>query len=340
MTRLAKRMGGMSMVELMVGMTLGMFLIAGIGSVFVATGEANRSNENLSRVQEAARTAFSLLARDIREAGLNDCGRISRVVNVLNNAAATPWANWNQGVVGAEAGVAMPGLVTGAGFGQRVGTEDAIQIMKGASRGVTVVSHNTASATIRLTDDSSFRDGDVLIICDFTQASIFQVTNVNAAGGDEHVVHNTGGARSPGNCSKGLGWADPPVCTVTGKEYPYPTNSTVLAFESMYWYIGNNGRPGTGGTSLFRMRLQNTGGSVAMVPEEVLEGVSGLQLQYLVSGAANYVDAAAGLDWSQVLAVRIGLTMSGLAEEASARGESERVGRNYFNVVTLRNRVS
>jgi len=343
--RLSSRAAGFTLVELMVAMTLGLFLMAGIGSVFVATGQANRSNENLSRLQEAARTAFSLMARDIREAGINDCGRIERVMNVLGSGAIAPptWATWNEGINGFDQAVAAAGLPSGSGVGERVATEDALQIMKGASRGVSVVATVVASggtpASMKVTDSEPFAPGDVAIVCDFTQATIFQITNTNASGADERVVHNTGGVTSPGNCTMGLGWVVPRVCSPAGRPYNYGPNSTILKFESMYWYIGNNGRAASGGTSLFRMRLQNIGGVPTMVPEEVLEGVSGLQFQYLVDGAAGYVDAAAVADWKSVLAVQIGLSFSGVAQEGGANG-LERVQRSYFNVVTLRNRVS
>ena len=118
MTRVAKRPArqrGMTLVELMVGMTLGLFLIAGIGSVFVATGNADRTTQNLSRLQEGARTAFSMMARDIREAGLNDCGRIDRVMNVLGGAGGPPaWATWNGGLLGFDAGVSAGDPASGA----------------------------------------------------------------------------------------------------------------------------------------------------------------------------------------------------------------------------------
>ncbi|MCB1909602.1 MAG: PilW family protein [Rhodocyclaceae bacterium] len=344
--RMSGRAGGFSLIELLVAMTLGLFLMAGIGSVFIATGEANRSNENLSRLQEAARTAFSMMARDIREAGINDCGRIDRVMNVLGAGGGPPpqWATWNNGVAGFDAGVAAPGLTSGAGFGERVATEDALNIMKGASKGVSVVATLSPGggqpASMQVTDESPFEPGDIAIVCDFTQATIFQITNTNEAGGDERVVHNASGGESPGNCTMGLGWVVPRICSPAGRPYNYGPNSTILKFESMYWYIGNNGRADSGGTSLFRMQLQNTGGVPAMVPQEVMEGVSGLQFQFLVDGAADYVDAAAVADWKQVLAVQIGLIFSGVAQERSAAGASERVQRSYFNVVTLRNRVS
>ena len=330
------RMSGLSLVELMIAMTLGLVLMAGVASVFVSTGRINRTNENLSRLQESARTAFSLLTRDLREAGLNDCGRITRVANALNTTAATPWLNWNGGIVGFEQGVAVPGVVSGGGVGQRDNTQDAVRVMKGAPGGVTIVNHNPAAAiaTMTLTDTGNFVAGDLLVACDFAQATIFQATAIPAA----RTVQHLGIGAAPGNCTALLGW--PLACPAAGRSYPYAPNSALMRFESTVWYIGSNGRAASGGTSLFRQTLRSGGNPLAPAVEEVLEGVTALQLQYLVAGAANYVNAAAVADWTTVLAVRVTLTLAGVNQERNATDNRERVQRTFSNIVTLRNRVS
>ncbi len=42
---------------------------------------------------ESARTAFELLARDVRQAGNNGCGNTNRIANVLKNSAGW-WTQW------------------------------------------------------------------------------------------------------------------------------------------------------------------------------------------------------------------------------------------------------
>lgn len=333
---LRHRMKGMSLVELMVGVTLGLFLLAGVASVFTSTGQTNRSNQNLARLQESARTAFSVMSRDIREAGLNDCGRVDKITNVLNNSTVDPMLNWevNRGVLGYAAGTASPGVVSGAGVGQRVSTEDAIHIMSGGATGLVVASHNPAGS-FTLGSPSTFATGDLAIICDFGVASILQL----GASAGTTVNYAVGGA-GPGNCSIGLDRSNTPC--VTPKLTTYLANSTLMQFRSVIWYVGNNDRADSGGRSLYRMRLVNTGGSNAAIAEEIMEGVSGLQFQYLVSGAANYVAAGAvpAASWPNVVAVRVNVTLSGVEREASASGAAARVQRTFTNVVALRNRVS
>ena len=328
-----RRMSGLSLVELLIGMTLGLIVMAGVATVFTSTGTTNRTNENLARLQESARMAFSIVSRDVRDAGLNDCGRITQVMNVINGAAATPWANWVGGLQGYENGTAVPGLASGAGVGQRADSEDAIRIMKGdASTTVSVVAHNAAGTSFSLSDTTDFTSGDIMVACDFVQATIFQAVAVN--NGASTLTHPIGTVL-PGNCCTGLGFMAAQV-PPNGRGYPYLAASSVMRFGSVVWYGGHNGRADSGGRSLYRQVLRGN----ALAVEEVLEGVSGMQIQYLVQGAVTYVNAAAVADWSTVLAVRLNLTIDGVAQERAADGSLQRVRRNFTNVVALRNRVS
>jgi type IV pilus assembly protein PilW len=64
-----QRNDGFSLVELMIAMLLGLFIIGGVISVFLSNRVAYRQNENLARMQENARYAFEVVGRDIREVG-------------------------------------------------------------------------------------------------------------------------------------------------------------------------------------------------------------------------------------------------------------------------------
>lgn len=69
------RQRGLSLVELMVALAIGVFLIAGVISVFGKTSNLYRANETAARMQETARYAMSTLDTDLRMAnywGLNN----------------------------------------------------------------------------------------------------------------------------------------------------------------------------------------------------------------------------------------------------------------------------
>lgn len=63
-TRSSQR--GLTLIELMIAMLLGVFLIGGILQIFISSKQTYRMQENLSRLQENGRFALDFLGRDIR----------------------------------------------------------------------------------------------------------------------------------------------------------------------------------------------------------------------------------------------------------------------------------
>ncbi|KAF1713113.1 PilW family protein [Pseudoxanthomonas sacheonensis] len=323
---------GVTLIELMISLVLGLLVVAAAIGIFASNKQVFRSTENLSRLQENARVAYELMAREVREAGGNPCSRNVPIVNVVNASANDWWRNWTDGVHGYEGTEAFVGAPFGAGIGGRVNGTDAIELRSGAPGEVTVTDHKPNSAQFKVnTNDHGLSDGDIVMVCDFVQGSIFQITQAQN-GINNTVVHNTG-TGTPGNCSKGLGWANPPDCTTNGKSYAYGPNSTIARLRATAWYIGNNGR--NGGRSLYQTSIRNNGGEVETINQEITEGVQNMQIQYLAPGAVNYVDAAAGTDWPRVSAVRIVLSMQGQDNVSTSGGK---LGRTVEHVVTLRNR--
>lgn len=324
---------GFSLIELMIALMLGLLVVGSASAIFISNRQTYRATEGLGRVQENGRMAFELMSRDLREAGGNACGNADRkeplkLVNVLN-ATSNWWANWNNGIIGYES------TMTAAPANRIAGT-DAVALMAGDnSSGVTVVGHNPVSAQFQLnTSGHNLNDGDVAIVCDWRQATLFQVTNAQP-GINTTVVHNAGGAVSPGNCSKGLGYANPPKCTVNGTPYQYGANSMIVRLHAVRWFVG--GTPG-GGRSLFRSTLVNQSGVLQARDQEIAEGVNNMQLQYLLEGGAGYVDATAvpANRWNDVTAVRVTFDM--LSADRAGVGGAQ-LARRIAHTVTLRNRM-
>jgi len=69
-----RQVRGLTLVELMISMLIGMIVIAGTVGIFFANSQTQRRTDDLSRIQESARTAFELMGRSLREAGGNACG--------------------------------------------------------------------------------------------------------------------------------------------------------------------------------------------------------------------------------------------------------------------------
>lgn len=63
------RQRGMSLVELMVAMTIGLVITVVIANLFVGTKQTYRTQDDLSRIQENLRFAFQVVGRTVRQAG-------------------------------------------------------------------------------------------------------------------------------------------------------------------------------------------------------------------------------------------------------------------------------
>lgn len=328
---------GLTLVELMIAMMLGLLVTVSASAIFISNRQTYRATEGLGRVQENARMAFELMARDIREAGGNPCGNADRkepvkLVNVINNPNSRWWTGWNEGIVGYEATIAL------APPSNRFTGADAIDLMYADSAtSATVSDHDTAGAVLTLNrSDHGLSSGDLAIVCDWTQASLFQITNVSG----DRVFHQNAG--TPGNCSKGLGYARPAVCSATGqvKEYgPSPldanASATVTRMQPVRWYVGT---PAGGVRSLLRATVINDGGVLQVREQQIAEGVNDMEIQYLLEDGTAYVNATAipADRWDDVTAVRVTLDM--LSADRAGVGGAQ-LARRLAHTVTLRNRM-
>ena len=73
----SKRMSGMSLIELMVAMVLGLVVLGAAFAVFMSNQATFRVNEDVNRMQENARVAFEMISRDIRAASGSACSNAS-----------------------------------------------------------------------------------------------------------------------------------------------------------------------------------------------------------------------------------------------------------------------
>ncbi|MBN2871838.1 MAG: PilW family protein [Halothiobacillaceae bacterium] len=332
----------------MIAMVLGLIIIGGVISVFLANKQSYRTNEALSQVQDHGRTAFEFLARDIRMAGLTGCGNTDRLANVLNNGpndsgGTNEWyLDFANAVRGYESG--DPALTEGGGQEtDKVNGTDSIQILGAEGTGLSIqgASHKNSnasnSAQFKLNESSSdLSTGDVVVVCDPDHATVLQISKYDDS--NVTVVHNTGNKTSPSNCSLGLGF--PTVCDGGNKGNPYffGNNAQVAKLSSADWYIGVNP---VGGSSLYKQEIDNQTGTVTTQAVEMVRNVTDMELTYLEAGgttfrAANVVTSSG--DWADVVAVRVELTLQ--SDDGNVTTDQAALTRSMATTVTIRNRVN
>lgn len=322
---------GFTLIELMIAMILGLVVIAGVASVFLAGQQSFRTNDALGEVQDNSRLAFELMARDMRMAGLTGCANQGHMVNVLNNQGAAWWANWANSIHGYDTAQDDPAVTTGTAAGQRVAGTDSLQLIGAATTNFTVKEPGETSAyTIALNETGAdLQSGDIVLLCDPGQSAVLQIgTYTPTSATFDYIASGS----TTGNSTTILDYTGPGVPTAV----PFPANSQVASYEAVDWYIGNNS---VGGSSLYRISLQNVGGVPTPTPQEMVRNVTGMTLTFLdPTTGSDFVAPSAITDWTGVTAVRAQFTLQSTFQRATT--DVKPVVRQYAFTTTLRNRVN
>lgn len=356
---LRKSQRGVSLVELMVALTVGMFIVAAVGYVYLAANNARRSMEASSRIQENMRYAFERMSYDIRMAGMTGC-TMQTHVNVLNTSSSWEFDIFNIPLQGFEENAAslptgVSGVLRGDVFSV-VGVDNSVEYI--------IESHNPVSAQFQLSETHSIKQGEILVATDCKHAAVFQMTNVNNNDTIKTVVHNTGGSISPGNCTKGFGL--PLKCDANGNSYEFPPGARLLRLSAATYYVGTNA---FGEPALFRQTLGINANNASTLAIELVEGIENMQILYgvdtsnPVDGAVNtYVaadqvlatslEATAQAAWQRVLAVRVSMVAVSKAGElvntkpqpyifngATVTPTDKRMRKVFTNTIAVRNRL-
>lgn len=82
------RQSGLSLIELMIAMTIGLFLIGGAMLIFVTSSDTRRTNDDIARMQENTRFAMDTIKPDVRMAGLWGLTSITGTLNGYAGSAS------------------------------------------------------------------------------------------------------------------------------------------------------------------------------------------------------------------------------------------------------------
>ncbi|MBU0602784.1 MAG: prepilin-type N-terminal cleavage/methylation domain-containing protein [Gammaproteobacteria bacterium] len=348
---------GVSLIEVMVTLAIGLVVSIAAIAMVISNRSAYKSTEALSRIQESTRVAFEIMSRDLRAAGVNSCSGGTRVLNLLADPTTRWWSDWTGGLRGFDADGVSGAAAIGSGVGERVAGTDLIEVMHGGTSALTVSGHNSSNAeatvngvalpaySLALQQPSGLSAGDLAIVCDFESTALFQVSAVNET--NNSIQHAVVADKVPGNCSSGLAYRTPVTCDGgEGSIKLFAPGAQVMRLEAAAWYVGNNGRngPGSSPTSLYRVGPSaSAGGSVVLplVPEEIVEGVTNMQVRYMLDGEADYrtADSITGVGWRNIIGVEIALDIEAPESGTSTAAAGARLTRTLRHVVNLRNRV-
>lgn len=324
------RQQGLSLLEILVAMGLGLILIAGATNLFIGSSQTFRTNESLSRMQEETRFALNRMQRDVRSAGFQGCApavenRVATGGNELqdllfggqallgwehagtgpgqtrtiNDYAVGDAGNWTS-----SAGLALPGELAGAVVN---GTDVLV---------VATVERSAAS----FSPGGEAGDGNPLVVDpdhSIGQGGVALVTDGNCISGNL--------ARNTNNSASALTFSSSGN-TANGLSFAVDANSEIFHYQIRAYYVGlSDDQP-----ALFSQRLDGADGTAAI---ELVRGVESMQVLYGEAGSNNAVVAEAYrpadqvTDWENVVSARVALLMR---SEAPASAE---LNTRVFNLL-------
>ncbi|MCB1773874.1 MAG: PilW family protein [Gammaproteobacteria bacterium] len=349
------RQAGLTLIELMVSLVLGLVLMAGVIQLFAANKTSYQLTGQISAMQENARYAMSRLERDIRMAGYTGCtGRDQEGVVINIEFTASSQFTPDNGVEGWEA--------SNTSYGNYSVIADDASVSDASSSGWTTAGSTTPvldSSTNALASSDVIRlwhvDGDGVLV-DVSGSTVSAGSTPPYAAADTMMLTDCTNADIAHVCS--LSGNDASLnCATNGSLSLLNSDGGAHAFKLAGWvyYIGKRGGTATNPPSLFRREISANG--VAGTAQELVEGVEALQLQYGVDtgtvpdGVADaYVNANQVTDWNNVVSVRVHLLMQSDSDNvvdgsqtfsfngATVTASDGRLRYPFVATVSLRNR--
>lgn len=320
---------GFSMVELLVALVIGLFLLAGVLQAFVSSNHTYITNDSLARTQENGRFALEFVSRDIRNAGYNarvevcagnvnyiaefeDSGdlqegymRIALDIDEDDDEVDEYLDSFQLNSVTAVEGFdydrendswdpALPADLSAVDDIQ----SDILLVRRGDTSsdadGFTVLDHSGASppgsADMKVSDeDEVIEEDDIVIVVD-EDCTRAAVFQVT------NVSTNSGNGQT--NLVHNTGGTQTPGNRTKALGYDFTDGKLLLGdedgMEEIYYYV----RPNDEGTeTLYRM--------VDGTEEPLVEGLEDLQLEYKTEDSDDYLSADAISDFDDVVSVRV-----------------------------------
>lgn len=282
---------GYSLVELLISMSLGVFLMTGVFQVNQTNQKSHDLQKALEQTQKNGRFAIDNLSYAIKTAGYSGFydSFTSGVENLLNLPNNTKW-NISNPTVGFDNVPSSRTIIGITGFTPNTD----VLLLKSMSRNVVPVVNNANSNTIVAATNIAFSAGDIVVVSDVDQASIFQANNINIAGNNTTLSFAVG-AGNPGN-SKLLANS-------------FNSSAEISKYDLQMFYIkaGRNGSP-----ALFKAIMVNTAGVTQLQESELVSDIRNMQIIYGIDNNNDqvidaYEDASVVADWKNLISINIAL---------------------------------
>lgn len=319
---------GLTLIELMISLALGLALTAGAISVFQQNKETYQFQEAMARLQENGRYAMNIMARDIRSSGYRGCRSRMASSNStgINNAflynvettfnESSEVVNFQRGISGYEAVNDDGGAddwddsdgndLDASIFAETPNSGSDILVLRtirGGNRSASMAAcsedNGQGDVTVSSTLGTNLQQFDTAIVANCESASVFVVTNSPSTA----VEHDTTSSASSRTTRHVSGMANTGAnFNICYGEGGIADGSVLSRIVNVVYYIDDNAN---GNPALYRME---NGGTAT----ELLEDVEEMQFLYGEDtdndlAVNSFVTADNVTNWSNVLAMRVSL---------------------------------
>lgn len=309
---LRRRQGGMTLIELMISLVIGLMVLGALLVVYLGSRAAYRSSDSLARVQESGRFAIEFIAQDARMSGFMGCRSRNlsvddeTLLNITKDPVVT-YAGARDGVRGFDNGVGWTNLTTIT----RVAGSDVLTIRRAAGVALDITGtlawvQGTGGTVTTRHNAVGLGNGDVVTLGNCEQGLVFRITNspaLTGIGNFPTVLE----FKATGGGSTGTQGNDTSVPWGPAFQFAEASRAQVITFSEVSYFIGQNaaGRP-----ALFR--------AVGTTAEELVDNVEDMDIIYGVDTTLPDQDGVIDVyrradqitDWSRVVSARISLLVA------------------------------
>ena len=318
MKRMPLNQRGFTLLELLVAMSIGIFLIGAAIVVSSVQSQVYKGTNAQASIQDAENAITALLTPTIRSAGFDGCSNLSTAVSNLNSGGPSPLGSiataptivfgydyQNTAGSGSTLTIAADNAAndTNAGHwspsldstlvGNVIPGSDVLVVLGAAagSRPVGVTASVKGSNSVSVRDTSGFVVGDWAAVSDCLKSSVFRITSIAT----NDLVHEAGsGALANATAALALN---------------YPVGSQAVPLRQTAFFVSN----GVGGQSVL---TRGTLVGATWNFEQLVPGVETMQVLYGIGAAADglvttYVPASAVTDWTLVHSIRLAFLIEG-----------------------------
>ncbi len=311
---------GFSLVELLIAMTLGLLLTAGMFAVFAGNQRSAALNAEMANMQESIRFALNAVTDDVRMAGYQGCMDLNGgTVDII--ADDPPSADLQATIIGGSVVTSdgswspMPQLGTGTGAFEepasvtpRVGTHTiAVQFAKNPGSGLAGAQESMGSPSslgpLVLSRAIDVEVGNLALVSTCEAGEIFRVSGVLSNANGTMTLEHGAAQNSRATFQRVYGTA----ATIA--------QTRVMPFATRVYFVADSGEDKPDGSPLYALYQQTMPfNDPSNPPVMLVEGVENMQVLFGIgasNGQLRYVAADnSAYDPKKIRSVRIGVLMA------------------------------